>query len=88
MSDEFKVDQAWAVRGIPEDVRKAVVERARGEGRTVGVWVTEALRRALAADGLADQVRKLQARIEALEGRVTELERARAGAQNPCGTGT
>lgn len=72
MSDNFKMDQAWAVRGIPDEVRRAVLERARAEGRTVGAWVTQALRRALAADGLAQQVDKLQARVEALESRLSE----------------
>lgn len=67
MSDEFKVDSAWAVRGIPEELRKAVVERARSEGRTVGSWVSDALRRALSTDSVADQVAALQQRIEALE---------------------
>lgn len=67
MSDEFKVDSAWAVRGIPEELRKAVVDRARTEGRTVGSFVSDALRRALATESVADQVAALQQRIEALE---------------------
>lgn len=75
MSDEIKPEQAWAVRGIPDEVRKAVVERARAEGRTVGIWVTQALRRALATDGLAEQVSKVQARIEALESRLADVEK-------------
>lgn len=52
-----------------------MLERARAEGRTVGAWVTQALRAALAADGLAEQVSKVQARVEALEHRLSDMER-------------
>lgn len=69
MPDEFKTDSIWAVRGIPEDVRRAVVGRAKAEGRTVGAWVSDALRRALDDDAIIDQVADLRRRIEALENR-------------------
>lgn len=67
MSDSIKAEAAWAVRGIPEDVRRAVVDRAKTEGRTVGAWVTDALRRALEGEALTDQVADLRRRIEMLE---------------------
>lgn len=69
MSDEFKLDSAWAVRGIPEDVRRAVVARAKSEGRTVGAWVTDALRRSLEGDAIDEQLSDLRRRIEMLEQR-------------------
>lgn len=74
MSDDCKADQAWAVRGIPEEIRRAVLERARAEGRTVGAWVTQALRSALAVDDLSQQVDRLKARVDLLETRMAERE--------------
>jgi hypothetical protein len=70
MSDNPKSETVWAVRGIPEEVRRAVVGRAKSEGRTVGAWVSEALRRAL--DGqddtsLAEQLEELRRRVDTLE---------------------
>ncbi|MGE5478344.1 MAG: hypothetical protein ACM3Q1_16945 [Bacteroidales bacterium] len=70
MSDNHKSETVWAVRGIPEEVRRAVVGRAKSEGRTVGAWVSEALRRAL--DGqddisLAEQLDELRRRVDTLE---------------------
>ncbi|MCR6629248.1 MAG: hypothetical protein NVV74_03890 [Magnetospirillum sp.] len=69
MSNALKSDSVWAVRGIPDDLRRAVVVRAKAEGRTVGAWVSDALRRALDGDAIAEQVAELRRRIEALEGR-------------------
>ena len=66
-AEEYKIDSAWAVRGIPEDVRKQVLERAKLEGRTIGAWVTDALRRALDQPSPSAQVEDLQRRVEALE---------------------
>lgn len=71
MSDSLKQETVWAVRGIPDEVRRAVVGRAKSEGRTVGAWVSEALRRALAGedgDALAEQLADLRRRVESLEG--------------------
>lgn len=71
MSDNLKTDAVWAVRGIPDDIRRAVVGRAKSEGRTVGSWVSEALRRALEGDGgneLMEQLADLRRRVELLEG--------------------
>jgi plasmid stability protein len=67
MAEEFKVDSAWAVRGIPEDVRRAVLARAKAEGRTVGAWVADALRRALEGDAIDAQLLDLRRRVEQLE---------------------
>jgi plasmid stability protein len=67
MSDAIKAEAAWAVRGIPDDVRRAVVDRAKTEGRTVGAWVTDALRHALEGEALSEQVADLRRRIEMLE---------------------
>lgn len=69
MRDSIKAEVVWAVRGIPEEVRSAVVSRAKAEGRTVGAWVTDALRRALADDAVDKQLADLRRRIEVLEGR-------------------
>lgn len=69
MHDENKTEAAWAVRGIPEELRRAVAARAKSEGRTVGAWVTDALRHALDADAISDQVADLRRRIEMLERR-------------------
>lgn len=69
MSDNSKVESAWAIRGIPEEVRRAVVVRAKSEGRTVGAWVADALRRALEDDALTEQLADLRRRVELLEGR-------------------
>lgn len=71
MSDIQKTETVWAVRGIPEDVRHAVVGRAKSEGRTVGAWVSEALRRALNGDSshsVDEQLADLRRRVEMLEG--------------------
>lgn len=68
MTNEQKSEMVWAVRGIPDDVRRAVVERAKAEGRTVGAWVTEALRNALESNALDAQVADLRRRVELLEG--------------------
>lgn len=57
------------MRGIPEDVRRAVVSRAKVEGRTVGAWVADALRRALDSDAVAEQIADLRRRVEVLEAR-------------------
>lgn len=67
MSDLIKSEAAWAVRGIPDDIRRAVVDRAKAEGRTVGAWVTDALRRALEGEALVEQVADLRRRVETLE---------------------
>lgn len=69
MSDSPKVESAWAIRGIPDEVRHAVVVRAKSEGRTVGAWVADALRRALDGDALTEQLADLRRRVELLEGR-------------------
>lgn len=69
MSDNHKAETVWAVRGIPDEVRKAVVARAKSEGRTVGAWVTNALRHALDGDALTEQLADLRRRVELLEGR-------------------
>jgi len=69
MNERGKTETIWAVRGIPADVRRAVVNRAKAEGRTVGAWVADALRRALDADAIAEQIADLRRRIEVLEGR-------------------
>lgn len=68
MTNEQKNEMVWAVRGIPDDVRRAVVERAKAEGRTVGAWVTEALRNALESNALDAQIADLRRRVELLEG--------------------
>lgn len=71
MSDIQKTETVWAVRGIPEDVRHAVVGRAKSEGRTVGAWVSDALRRALnggSGDSVDEQLADLRRRVEMLEG--------------------
>lgn len=67
MSDELKSEGAWAVRGISDDLRRAVLARAKAEGRTVGAWVSDALRRALDGDAIAEQIADLRRRIEFLE---------------------
>lgn len=67
MTEAEKSEIVWAVRGIPEEVRRAVVARAKVEGRTVGAWVTDALRRALADDAVDKQLSDLRRRIEMLE---------------------
>ncbi len=64
-----KTESVWAVRGIPDDLRRAVVRRAKTEGRTVGAWVSDALRRALGDDGIEKQVADLRRRVEMLETR-------------------
>jgi len=69
MFDESKTESTWAVRGIPEGIRRAVVGRAKAEGRTVGAWVTDALRRALEGDAIDEQLSDLRRRIEMLEQR-------------------
>lgn len=69
MSDNHKVETVWAVRSIPEELRRAVVARAKSEGRTVGAWVADALRRALEDDALTEQLADLRRRVELLEGR-------------------
>lgn len=69
MSSTLKSDTVWAVRGIPDDLRQAVVGRAKAEGRTVGAWVSDALRRALDGDAVAEQLADLRRRIEVLERR-------------------
>lgn len=69
MSDNYKMETVWAVRGIPEDLRRAIVVRAKSEGRTVGAWVADALRRALEEDALTEQLADLRRRVELLEGR-------------------
>ena len=55
------------MRGIPDDLRRAVAERARKEGKTIGAWMTEALRRALEQDDTPAQIAKLIKRVEVLE---------------------
>lgn len=75
MSDTSRSDAAWAIRGIPLELRGRVVDRARAEGRTVGAWVASALNRALEGDALADQVMELRRRIELLESRQTAADR-------------
>lgn len=67
MQSKNNSESAWAIRGIPEDIRRAVAERAKAEGRTVGAWVTAALKRALEEDALTDQIAELRRRIEILE---------------------
>lgn len=67
MQNAIRPEAAWAVRGIPEDVRRQVVDRAKAEGRTVGAWVSEALRRALDGDSLEIQIEDLRQRVEKLE---------------------
>jgi len=69
-----KTETVWAVRGIPDDLRRAVVRRAKTEGRTVGAWVSDALRRALGDDGLEKQMADLRRRVEALEARRQDAE--------------
>lgn len=69
MSDDGKGDSAWAVRGIPEELRRAVAARAKSEGRTVGAWVCDALRHGLDGNAISDQVADLRRRIEILERR-------------------
>ena len=69
MSDNYKAETVWAVRGIPEELRRAVVARAKSEGRTVGAWVSDALRHALEEDALTEQLADLRRRVELLEGR-------------------
>lgn len=69
MTNELKTDIIWAVRGIPDGIRRAVVGRAKAEGRTVGAWVADALRRALDDDAIAEQIADLRRRVELLEGR-------------------
>lgn len=68
MSDSPKGETVWAVRGIPDELRRSVVARAKSEGRTVGAWVADALRRALDGDALAEQLADLRRRVELLEG--------------------
>lgn len=72
MTDELKSEMVWAVRGIPDDVRRNVVKRAKTEGRTVGAWVTEALRHALENSAVEAQLADLRRRIELLEGRCVQ----------------
>lgn len=69
MPDNHKTETVWTVRGIPENLRRAVVARAKSEGRTVGAWVSDALRRTLADDALTEQLADLRRRVELLEGR-------------------
>lgn len=73
VSNEGKADSAWAVRGIPEAVRREVAAKAKSEGRTVGAWVTDALKRALDGDAIGEQVAELRRRVETLERRSDTL---------------
>lgn len=83
MSDNQKAETVWAVRGIPEDLRQAVVARVKSEGRTVGAWVSDALRRALSGEALTDQLADLRRRVELLERRHCPDE---PGTPQPCTT--
>lgn len=69
MTDYGKAESAWAVRGIPEELRRAVAAKAKSEGRTVGAWVADALRQALDCVAIPEQLADLRRRVETLERR-------------------
>lgn len=66
----------WTIRGVPNDLQRAVSDAARQEGRSVGAWVSNALRAALSGQrpehGPADT--ELRTTVEQLAGRLTAME--------------
>lgn len=68
----------WTIRGVPSDMRDRVSDAAKARNITVGAWLMEVVKAALAAQpndtAPTDTPSPLEARIAVLEARIDALE--------------
>lgn len=72
---------AWSVRGVPADIRGAVLRHAKKEGISIGDWLTLAVREKIKADRSAGKAVAVRGPVSLDEaGRAIEMLQGLAGA--------